>query len=197
MVGASSVSKPRCWHRTFGDWGFGRRRPLPPPPSTHALCDVATDVATSPTPPPRARAQIQRAVGGQREQHPLDIRREPSGPEHPASAPSTPRRPTARRAGAHRAGGPCSRTIHAGASTPARGTCLVAEPATRSRGGAPDAPSPKQELTAVGLDSVRHRRGHGFGLQAAAGIDLPSRMGSLGPRGDRNTRPFGGTFQVI
>src|ERR1035437_2148885 len=25
MVGASSVSKPRCWHRTFGDWGFGRQ----------------------------------------------------------------------------------------------------------------------------------------------------------------------------
>ncbi len=39
MVGASSVSKPRCWHRTFGDWGFGRRPPLPPPQSTHALCD--------------------------------------------------------------------------------------------------------------------------------------------------------------
>ena len=39
MVGASSVSKPRCWHRTFGDWGFGRRPPLPPPQSTHALCE--------------------------------------------------------------------------------------------------------------------------------------------------------------
>src|ERR1022692_2162155 len=34
-----SVAKPRCWPRTFGDWRFGRRPPLLPPQSTHALCD--------------------------------------------------------------------------------------------------------------------------------------------------------------
>jgi hypothetical protein len=44
------------------------------------------------------RARIQRAVGDQREQHPLDICREPPDPSTPASARSTPRRPTARRA---------------------------------------------------------------------------------------------------
>jgi hypothetical protein len=30
IVGAWSVSKPRCWHRTFGDWGFDRCPLLPP-----------------------------------------------------------------------------------------------------------------------------------------------------------------------
>ena len=54
---------------------------------------VATDVATLPTPPPRARARIQRAVGDQREQHPLDIRREPPGPEHPCERAVDPKAP--------------------------------------------------------------------------------------------------------
>jgi hypothetical protein len=111
---------------------------------------VATDVATLPTPPRRARARVQRAVGDQREQQPLYIHSRTVWARAPCELEVDPRRPTARRAAIPR---------------PAAAT---------TTSNSPDAPGQRYPA-AINVGEPGDRRRHP--AQSLAGSRHPSRAG--------------------